>query len=207
MTLPFKRTVWGVQSTHGASQTVDGKFSAKNKWDRKGWRREGERGREWKEHKRQREENPQKPRDVAHQRAIPTCLTLHFQLDAKSSTWGCRSLRGRRTSRPAAAFDRSQCARVTHLPATCWGFFFRRQETPFFWIYSEASMGRYNGNNGQSWWAALFYTFQLYFKVYSVGWMVRHDGGHLRWLKFKARRDHFLHEILSVHQKSWMGNE
>lgn len=70
--------------------------------------------------------NPQKPFDISHQSKILTFLTLHFQLSAKSSTWGCHSLCGRSPSSPPVGFDRSRLtARVfkgTHLPATCWGF-------------------------------------------------------------------------------------
>lgn len=76
-----KNSLRSSKHTHRERQAVDGKFSAKTKSETEDCRE-----REREEHKRKREENPQKPFDISHQRAILTCLTLHFQVDAKSST-------------------------------------------------------------------------------------------------------------------------
>lgn len=75
-----KNSLRSSKHTHRERQAVDGKFSAKPRVKQRIVERERE------EHKRKREENPQKPFDISHQRAILTCLTLHFQVDAKSST-------------------------------------------------------------------------------------------------------------------------
>lgn len=69
--------------THRERQTVDGKFSAK---PRVRQRMEAGETKSERDIKGKREENPQKQFDISHQRAMLTCLTLHFKLRAKSST-------------------------------------------------------------------------------------------------------------------------
>lgn len=134
MTLPFKRTVWGVQSTHTGRGRLWMESSAQTKSETEDGRERGG------AHKRQREENPQKPFDIFNQRAMLTCLTLHFQLGAKSSTWGCHSLHGQRTSSPAVVFDRShQFARVFlgHTPSSHMPGISSEDRKCHFVIYSE----------------------------------------------------------------------
>lgn len=128
--------MWGVQSTHRERRAVDGKFSAKPRARRRMEARERAREREReRESNIKGEANPQKPFDISHQRAILTCLTLHFQLDAKSSAWGCHSLMADEHQAPAAVFDRfHQFPRVflkAHTFQPHAGDFFRRQEMSF----------------------------------------------------------------------------
>lgn len=134
MTVPFRGRVWGVQSTHMGRGWLWMESSVQNQSERGWWWW-------WGGHKR----HPQKLFDSSHQRAILTCLTLHFQLSVKSSAWGCHSLHGRSTSSPAALFDRSHgfaCVfKGTRFLTTCWGLFLRRQEISFCDLLQ--------GNNGQ----------------------------------------------------------
>lgn len=111
----------------GCGWKVQRKKTKKNKGKTEDGRERKREGESERERNIKGKANPQKPFDISHQRPMLTCLTLHFQLSAKSSAWGCHFLHGRWTSRPATAFDRShQFARVffkgTHFPATCWGF-------------------------------------------------------------------------------------
>lgn len=144
MTLPFKRTVWRVQSTHtGCGWKVQRKTNSETvrQWD---GGRESEGGGEVRtKHKREREENPQKLFDIFHQRATLTCRTLHFHLDAKSPTWGCHSPPTRRTSIPAVVFDQPhQFARafLGHTPSSHMPGISSEDRKCHFVIYSEVLM-------------------------------------------------------------------
>lgn len=112
MALPFKRAVWGVQSTHTGRGRLRMESSAQNQT--RGRRRE----RKKEEHKRWREGKPQTPFDISHQRAVRTCLVAGLTLNLWQEAVGSPQ---QTHIRPSWVFDRSHpfaCVFLGHTPSS-----------------------------------------------------------------------------------------